>query len=101
MNRVSIPPAAARDPDAVEMLGVWIAEQGLHCSLRIGTYQERGIAEERAWGTILADAARHVARALAAESQLDESVVLENIRAHLLAELDDPTSPLRGGFASS
>jgi len=101
MNRVIIPPAAARDPNAVEMLGVWIAEQGLHCSLKIGMYRERGIAEEQAWGTILADAARHIARALAAESQLDEQVVLDNIRASMQAELADPTSPIRGGFTAS
>jgi hypothetical protein len=100
MNRVRIPPAAERDPDAVEMLGVWIAEQGLHCSLRIGSYRERGIVEEQAWGTILADAARHIARALAADSALEEGVVLDSLRSHMLAELDDPSSPIRGGFVT-
>jgi hypothetical protein len=101
MNRVRIPSAAERDPDATEMLGVWIAEQRLHCSLRIGTYRERGIVEEQAWGTIMADMARHIARALAAESHLDEATVLDNIRSRMLSELDDPTSPIRGGFISS
>jgi len=28
-----VPEAALRDKDAVEMLRVWIAEGGLHCSL--------------------------------------------------------------------
>jgi hypothetical protein len=34
MNALGIPPAAPRDTDARELARVWIAEQGLHCSLR-------------------------------------------------------------------
>lgn len=37
-----------------------------------------GIDEEIAWGTILADAARHIARALQGDSSQDEKEVLQN-----------------------
>lgn len=54
MNERPIPPAAQMDIDAVEMLRAWVAEQQLHCSLKIGMYRDgMGIDEELAWGTIL------------------------------------------------
>jgi hypothetical protein len=48
------------------MLRVWIAERKLHCSMKVGMYRETmKIPEEKAWGVILADVARHVACGLA------------------------------------
>jgi len=40
LNQRPIPEAALRDKDAVEMLRVWIAGNGLHCSLKVGMYGE-------------------------------------------------------------
>jgi hypothetical protein len=60
-----IPVAAQRDPRAVNMASLWIAEGSLHCSIRIGIYEGRpDVNETQAWGTILADLARNVADAL-------------------------------------
>ena len=57
-----IPQAALRYATEVEILRVWIAEKKHPCSLKVGMYRETtNVPEERAWGTILADAARHVA----------------------------------------
>ncbi|KAB8042291.1 DUF5076 domain-containing protein [Janthinobacterium aquaticum] len=65
MNERPIPLAAQRNIDAVEILRVWVAERQLHCSLKIGMYRDgMGIDEELAWGVILADAARHISKAL-------------------------------------
>jgi hypothetical protein len=64
MNELVIPPAAQRDAQSLELMRAWVAEEELHCSLRIGVYEDQGISEEKAWGTILADAARHIANAL-------------------------------------
>ena len=50
MTELIIPPAATRDRNAVEIMRVWIAEHGLHCSLKVGRYSKSGIAsEEKAW----------------------------------------------------
>lgn len=98
MNERPIPPAALRDENSTEMLRVWIAEQKLHCSLKIGMYRAMQINEEVAWGTILADAARHIAIALSEENQDLEGIVLEKIRSHFNAELAAPSSPATGGF---
>jgi hypothetical protein len=36
MNDRPIPSAALKDENSVEMLRVWIAEQKLHCSIKVG-----------------------------------------------------------------
>ena len=105
MNEMPIPPAAYKDPDSVEMLRVWITGESLWCSVKVGMYKEvadvremADITEETAWGTILADATRHLANALASEYGTDAAQSIGLIRNAFLAELDDPTSEARGGF---
>jgi Domain of unknown function (DUF5076) len=99
MNEQPIPEAALRDQDAVEMLRVWVAERKLHCSIRVGMYRDNDkVSEEKAWGTILADAARHLANALQQEYSVDASESLEKIRENFNDELDRPTSEAKGGF---
>jgi hypothetical protein len=52
MDALGIPPAALRDNDALEVARVWIAEQGLHCSLRVGLYADDDVSTEiAAWGS--------------------------------------------------
>jgi hypothetical protein len=80
------------------MLRVWAAEQKLHCSLKIGRYREMNIQEEVAWGTILADAARHIAMALAQEGIGSEATLVREIKAAFIAELSAPSSAASGGF---
>ena len=99
MKDLIVPDAARRDSNSVETLRVWIAEQGLHCAIKFGIYEGSGIAEEDAWGTILADTARHVVRALDLHAPGQHPDALAKIRAKFLEELDDPTSPVRGDFA--
>lgn len=99
MNERPIPEAALRDRDAVEMLRVWIAEKKLHCSMKIGMYKETmNIAEEKAWGVILADIARHVSNALESGYGGSAAESLEKIQESFIKELTNPTSKASGGF---
>lgn len=99
MNERPIPPAALQDPNAVEMLRVWVAAGQLHCALKVGMYRDgMGIDEEAAWGTILADAARHIARALQRDGHVSETESLAKLVSHFNDELAAPSSELRGGF---
>lgn len=99
MNERPIPNAALRDPAAVEMLRVWVAAQQLHCSLKIGMYRDgMGIDEELAWGTILADAAKHIAKGLHPNDEKEQGAALLKIRLRLNEELSVPSSDISGGF---
>lgn len=101
LNERPIPEPALRDPDAVEMLRVWIAEQGLHCSLKIGMYRETmNVPEEKAWGKILADVTRHIAHALQTGYAVNPEATMQQIRDSFLAELQDPDAEIRGGIVS-
>ena len=98
LNERVIPEAALRDENSVEMLRVWIAEKKLHCSMKIGMYRETTkIPEERAWGQILADVARHVAHCMSAEYGVNGVDVIQAVRESFDRELDKPTTPLDGG----
>lgn len=96
-GQLSVPGHAIADPRAVEMVRAWIANQGLHCSLRIGYWEDVGVKEEKAWGMFLADVVRHVADALAGSGKVKSETVAE-IRKSFLAELDRPTSSTAGDF---
>lgn len=99
VNQQPIPEAAFRDKNAVEMLRVWIAERRLYCSIKVGMYRETtNIPEEKAWGRILADAARHVAHALESGYSINPEEALNKIRNSFLMELDSPTSEATGEF---
>ncbi|MHA6884529.1 DUF5076 domain-containing protein [Ralstonia pseudosolanacearum] len=99
MSERSIPAAALRDQDAVEMLRVWIAEQKLHCSMKVGMYLETmDIPEEDAWGVILADVTRHLANAMRSGYSANRDVSIEKIKESYLKELANPTSDADGDF---
>ena len=99
MNERPIPSAALRDEDAVEMLRVWIAENKLHCSMKVGMYLETmNIPEEKAWGVILADVTRHLAAALESGYSANRIDAIQKIRDSYLKELAAPTSKAEGDF---
>jgi hypothetical protein len=102
MKTLAVPPAALRDDESVEMLRVWIAEKGLHCSLRVGMYADQGVARETfAWGMMLADAVQHLADALSSEGFGAREEILGAIIEGFKAEIASPTSGRNGEFVAS
>jgi Domain of unknown function (DUF5076) len=85
-DALHIPPAAL-EQGGVEVLRAVIIEGGLHVSLR------RAFEDPEAWGMLIADVARHVARVYATESQMSEEQTLARLRAIFEAEMDAPSDP--------
>jgi hypothetical protein len=81
-----IPPEAL-DRGGLEVLRAAIVDGGLHVSLR------RAFDDPEAWGMLIADIARHVARIYAKESAMSEDDVLERVRAIFESEMDAPSDP--------
>jgi hypothetical protein len=75
------------------------AENGLHCTLNIGMWQEQGVNEARAWGMLLADVIRHVANAIEEKHGFDACGVSRDIVEALLEEIEAPTSDAKGEFS--
>jgi hypothetical protein len=99
-NSLPIPTPAKRDPRSVEMVRTWIAEGKVHIALNIGFWEEpeRGIDERDAWGTLMADMARHIANAHEEEYKRDPRETLIAIREAFEREIDKPTSAHLGAF---
>jgi hypothetical protein len=98
MDALAIPPAALRDTDALELARVWIAERGLHCSLKVGLYAGDGVSRETAaWGIILSDLAGHVADALSAEGMGSRADLLDALVESFNNEAAEPSSRRTGG----
>ncbi|OYX05851.1 MAG: DUF5076 domain-containing protein [Caulobacter vibrioides] len=92
-----VPSAALRDANAVELARVWIAERGLHCSLKCGLYADQGVVmETTAWGIVLADMAGHVADALSAEGMGPRAALYDAIIGSFNVEAAMPTAQRAG-----
>ena len=98
MRTLTIPPAAQRDPDAIQMLSAWVAESGLHCTLNFGMWEANGRNEPKAWGILLADVVRHIANAHQSEFGRAPEETVATVVASLESELDSPTSKASGEF---
>ena len=85
-DALMIPPTAL-EQGGVEVLRAAVVDGGLHVSLR------RAFDDPEAWGMLIADVARHVARIYATEGNFPEQQTLERVRAIFNAEMDSPTDP--------
>jgi hypothetical protein len=85
-DALRIPPSA-QEQGGTEVLRAAIVDGALHVSLR------RAFDDPEAWGMLIADVTRHVARIYAAEADMNEDVTIERIRNMFDAEMDAPTDP--------
>jgi Domain of unknown function (DUF5076) len=80
-------PPTALEKGGTEVLRAAIVDGGLHVSLR------RAFDDPEAWGMLIADVTRHVARIYRTESNVPEDRTIERIRNIFDAEMDAPTDP--------
>ena len=90
-NELLVPPIAESDPNAIEVVRVWVAKGGQHVSINPLVWKD-----PQAWGIVLADLAGHVANAYEQELGLDRQKTMRKITDLLLAELKNPTDTARG-----
>jgi len=83
---LKVPPTAL-EKGGTEVLRAAIVDGALHVSLR------RAFDDPEAWGMLIADLARHVARIYATEMNMREEETLARVRGIFEAEMDAPTDP--------
>jgi hypothetical protein len=98
MNELPIPDGVENDPNATEMLRLWAANGRLNVSINLGAYEEQGHDEAFAWGIIITDFARHVARGLSRRYGRNDEQVLARIRDGFVNEIEKPTSDVKGDW---
>jgi hypothetical protein len=92
-HQLLIPPLAANDRGAVEVLRVWSAGGNQHVSINHLIWEDPAVC-----GIMLVDLARHVARAFDQSGAMDERQVLSRIKKLFDAEWSSPTDAPRGGL---
>jgi hypothetical protein len=85
-DALHVPPTAL-EQGGTEVLRAAIVDGALHISLR------RAFDDPQAWGILLADVTRHVARVYATENEAAEEITIERIRLMFDAEMDAPSDP--------
>jgi len=83
-DALHVPPIVF-ESGGVEVMRAVVVDGALHVSLR------RAFDDPEAWGMVIADVTRHVARIYATEANFNEAETIERIRALFNAEIDSPT----------
>ncbi|HEY4581578.1 MAG TPA: DUF5076 domain-containing protein [Lysobacter sp.] len=89
------------DPEATEMIRVWLAHGALHVSLLLGMWQDADdcdIDEREAWGQLLADVARHVANGMAQSHGWQRDATLARIRRAFVENIGHHENTVSGGY---
>jgi len=92
-KQLPIPQAALVDPEAMELLRVWIADGGQHISLATGVWDDPA-----SWGIMLVDLAKHIARAFEQSKGSNYEEALRRLRDGFDAEWSSPTDDPVGGL---
>ena len=95
-GELGLPPGAKSDPGSRELARVWSAQGEQHVILRPDAWGP----EPAAWGIMLVDLARHIARAHKQLYGHSEDETLRRIRQLWDAEWQNPTDVPRGGIES-
>jgi hypothetical protein len=85
-DQLIIPDAAKRDRKSFEVIRVWLANNGLHVSLRTAVWED-----PFAYGVMLCDLMQHIANAYHQNEGRDWVKTLQRIKEGLEAELASPT----------
>lgn len=84
-DELSIPPEAIR-ADGFEVCRVWVAGDTQQIALRADVWEDPA-----AWGLLLVDLARHIARAHAGNDADEYAAILARIKEGFDVEWDNPT----------
>ncbi len=80
-----------------EMMRFWIGKNNFYVALQIGMYDNSEVNELDAWGQILSDATRHVAKALALHTNKSQAETVDALFERLLANME-PSESDTGSF---
>ena len=99
MRPLTIPATLKDTEDASELARVWVGQGDLHVSLSVGGYEHGdGPGDTTAWGDIMADTVRHVARAISKSTGTYEHVCLREVVDRMMDSLKNDPRFMEGDF---
>ncbi|RYG86853.1 MAG: DUF5076 domain-containing protein [Alphaproteobacteria bacterium] len=98
-RELPLPDEAAEDQEALEVARIWVTRSDLLVSLNVGLYsEETGATETTAWGDILADTIKHLARAISLRYDLAPAQVEAEIMTRCTESLSGYDKDFTGGL---
>ena len=94
MRPLPHPPNAEQDEESLEVLRGWIVDCELEVAIAPWAWKE----QPKEWGRLLADAAAHMADAVAKETGKDRSEVYLTTADSVRHHLDQPSPDRKGDF---
>lgn len=85
-DQLQVPDSAKQDAKSFEVIRVWVANKGLHVSLRTAVWED-----PFAYGIMLSDLMQHIANAYHQNEGLDRTETVQRIKAGFNAECESPT----------
>jgi hypothetical protein len=85
-RELPIPPDTVAAKEAIELFRGWLIDDQLQCSLFPTAFPDPAV-----WGMLLADAARHIANALAENEVMDRETALAAIASKFAEEMQSPS----------
>ena len=92
-HELQVPPQAASDREAFEILRIWISGGQQHVTLNPGAWDDPAV-----WGMMLVDLARHIANAYQQTDRMQSAATLERIKLGFDAEWSSPTDVASGSL---
>ena len=89
------------DPDATEMIRVWLAHNDVHVSLLLGMWadaEDCDVDERDAWGNLLADVAHHISHGMAQSHGWDRKQTLARIKQAFVENMEYQEGKISGGY---
>jgi hypothetical protein len=99
MDELKIPEGIKDDPNAMEMIRVWIGNKDIHVSMLLGMWEEASnfeVDEREAWGEMLADLIRHIANGLTQSHDYNTVASERRIANALLTHLGYGADTIQG-----
>lgn len=99
MNELKVPEGIEGDPNAVEMLRVWVGNKDIQISMLLGMWEEmsnQDIDEREAWGELLADLIRHIANGLSQSHDYNTDASQMKIANALITHLGFGANTIQG-----
>mgnify|MGYP001546675744 CR=1 FL=1 len=99
MKELPLPEGIDGDPDAMEMVRVWIGNKNIQVSMLLGMWEQASdndIDEREAWGELLADLVRHIANGLTQSHDYNTTASEMRIANALLTHLGHGAHSVKG-----
>jgi hypothetical protein len=103
MRELVRPDRIESDPNATEVISLWLAHNDIHISLLLGMWEDaeqHNVDERDACGQLLADTTKHIANGLSKSHGCEKEDTIRQIKEVFLASVDSTNTSLDADYVA-